>query len=511
MAVRRPVFKPYNQQQLLAIPPKLEDLIPPSHPVRVVNEVINKINIEPLLKAYHIRGSSSYHPQLLLKVLVYGYVTNIYSSRKLAAACQESIYFMWLSSMSYPDHNTINRFRGVRLKNALRSVFEDVVKLLAKEGLLSIDEINTDGTKVEANANKYTFVWKKSIETNKEKMKKQLTEIWQYAQQIAADEDKMPEPPDFTVIDSQKVKEAVVQLNEKLAAKENVDKKVKDKLKYVTKNYPEAITKYEQQEAILKERNSYSKTDPDATFMRMKEDHMKNGQLKPAYNVQISTSNQFIVNYTIHPNPTDTTTFPSHLAQHEASFGKAPKVVTADAGYGSEENYTLLEQKEVTAFVKYGMFDKEQNENHNSKFPFTSDKLFYNQEKDCYICPMGQQMDFIGNYIRKTSTGFEQTVKRYQAKNCWNCPLNGACHKSKDNRIIEINENLKRQKQKAYELLNSDEGIKRRKKRCFDVEPVFGNIKQNHGFRRFMLRGKEKVAVEWGLLAIAQNLRKKAA
>jgi transposase len=511
MAVRRPVFKPYNQQQLLAIPPKLEELIPLSHPVRVVNEVINKINIEPLLKAYHIRGSSSYHPLLLLKVLVYGYVTNVYSSRKLAAACQESIYFMWLSAMSYPDHNTINRFRGVRLKNALRSVFEDVVKLLAEEGLLSIDEINTDGTKIEANANKYTFVWKKSIQTSKEKMKKQLTEIWQYAQQVAADEDKMPEPPDFTEIDSAKVKETVVQLNEKLAAKENIDKKIKDKLKYVTKKYPENIAKYEQQEDILKERNSYSKTDPDATFMRMKEDHMKNGQLKPAYNVQISTSNQFIVNYTIHPNPTDTTTFPAHLAQHEASFGKAPKVVTADGGYGSEENYTLLEEKETTAFVKYSMFDNEQNENHNSKYPFASDKLFYNQEKDCYICPMGQQMDFIGNYTRKTSTGFEQAVKRYQAKNCWNCPLNGACHKSKDNRIIEINENLKRQKQQAYQLLNSEEGIERRKKRCFDVEPVFGNIKQNHGFRRFMLRGKEKVAIEWGLLAIAQNLRKKAA
>jgi transposase len=511
MAVRQPVFKPYNQQQMLALPPTLEELIPQSHPVRVVNEVINKINIEPLLKAYHIRGSSCYHPELLLKVLVYGYVTNIYSSRKLAAACQESIYFMWLSSMSYPDHNTINRFRGVRLKNALRNVFEDVVKLLADEGLLSIDEINTDGTKIEANANKYTFVWKKSIQTNKEKMKKQLTEIWQYAQQIAADEDKMPEPPDFTEIDSAKVKQTVAQLNEKLAAKDNIDKKVKDKLKYVTKNYPEAIAKYEQQEAILKERNSYSKTDTDATFMRMKEDHMKNGQLKPAYNVQISTSNQFIVNYTIHPNATDTTTFPAHLAQHEASFGKAPKVVIADAGYGSEENYTLLEEKEATAFVKYGMFDKQQNENHNSKFPFASDKLFYNQEKDCYICPMGQQMDFIGNYIRKTSTGFEQTVKRYQAKNCWNCPLNGACHKSKGNRIIEINENLKRQKQKAYQLLNSEEGIERRKKRCFDVEPVFGNIKQNHGFRRFLLRGKEKVAIEWGLLAIAQNLRKKAA
>lgn len=139
MAIRQPVFKPYNQQQILAIPPTLDELIPDSHPVRVVNEVINKLNIGPLFKAYHIKGSSSYHPQLLLKVLVYGYLTNTYSSRKLAAACRESIYFMWLSAMSYPDHNTINRFRGIRLKNALRSVFEDVVKLLAAEGLLSIE------------------------------------------------------------------------------------------------------------------------------------------------------------------------------------------------------------------------------------------------------------------------------------------------------------------------------------------------------------------------------------
>lgn len=511
MAIKQPVFKLYNQQQILAIPPTLEELIPKGHPVRIVNEVINKLNIEPLLKAYHIRGSSSYHPQLLLKVLVYGYVTNTYSSRKLAAACRESVYLMWLSSMSYPDHNTINRFRGVRLKSALRNVFEDVVKLLSEEGLLSIEEINTDGTKIEANANKYTFVWKKSIQTNKEKMKKQLTGIWEYAQQIAQGEDKVPEPPDFTDIDSEKVKATVDQLNEKLAGKDNVSKKVKNKLKYITQNYPANIEKYEQQEALLGERNSFSKTDTDATFMRMKEDHMKNGQLKPGYNVQISTSNQFIVNYTIHSNPTDTTTLTTHLAQHEASYGKAPKVIVADAGYGSEENYTLLEQKETVAFVKYGMFDKGQNENYNSKHPFAANKLFYNQEKDCYICPMGQQMCFIGTYTKETATGFKQTIKRYQARNCATCPLNGACHKSKGNRIIEVNENLNRLKQKAFELLNSDEGIKRRKKRCFDVEPTFGNIKQNHGFKRFLLRGNEKVEIEWGLIAIAQNLRKKAA
>ena len=158
---------------------------------------------------------------------------------------------------------------------------------------------------------------------------------------------------------------------------------------------------------------------------------MQNGQLKPSYNVQISTFNQFIVNYTIHPNATDTTTLKNHLEQHKTSFGKAPKIVTADAGYRSEENYELLEENDSTAFVKYNMFDKQQNKNYNSKYPFSQDKLFYNPDKDCYICPMGQEMHYIGDSKRKTTTGFEQTSRKYQAQNCANCPLNGVCHKSK--------------------------------------------------------------------------------
>ena len=511
MAVKRPTFRPYHQNQLVMLPPSLDDLISADHSVRVVNDVINRINLEPLLKAYHIRGGSNYHPLLLLKVLVYGYVTNIYSSRKLAEACRERVPFMWLSGMSKPDHNTINRFRGVRLKHALRSVFEEVVQLLSTEGLLSIDHVYTDGTKIEANANKYTFVWKKSIQTNKEKMKKQLEDIWNYAQHVAADEDSMPEPPDLTTINPESVNAAVEKLNKVLAENDQVDKKVKAKLRYVNKNFPENIAKYEKQEAILGERNSYSKTDTDATFMRMKEDHMLNGQLKPGYNVQISTSNQYIVNYTIHSNPTDTLTLKAHLEQHERSFGKAPKTLTADAGYGSEENYTLLEGRQVEAYVKYNTFDKGQNETYKNKYPFHVDRLFYNEQQDVYICPMGQQMEYIGDRNHKTSNGFMQTYRQYQATSCSSCPLNGACHKSKINRIIEINVNLKRQKQQAHERLNSEQGMKHRKKRCFDVEPVFANIKQNHGFRRFMLRGKEKVEIEWGLLAIAQNLRKKAA
>jgi transposase len=170
MAIQKPTFKAYHQEQIMLLPPSLEELVTQSHPVRVVNEVIDKIDINTLLNAYQTKGCSSYHPKMLLKVLVYGYVSNVYSSRKLEASCKENICFMWLTGMNFPDHNTINRFRGVRLKEALRSVFEEVVKLLAAEGLLSIDEIYTDGTKMEANANRYTFVWKKAIQTNKEKM-----------------------------------------------------------------------------------------------------------------------------------------------------------------------------------------------------------------------------------------------------------------------------------------------------------------------------------------------------
>lgn len=413
MSIRRPTFKPYYQDQLMAIPPTLDELVSIGHPVRIVNDIINRINIESLFQAYKIKGSSNYHPQMLLKVLVYGYVSNIYSSLKLEVACRENINFMWLSGMSCPDHNTINRFRGVRLKEALRSVFQEVVKLLAEEGLLCIEDVYTDGTKIEANANKYTFVLKKSIQKNKEKMKAALKDIWAYAQSVAKSEDNLPEPPDLTEINKDKVQATVDKLNAVLADKPALDKKMKTKLRYVTKNYPDKIEQYEQQEAILGERNSFSKTDPDATFMRMKDDYMQNGQLKAGYNIQISTSNQYIVNYTVHPNPTDTRTLGAHLEQHESSFGKVLKSLNADAGYGSEKYYELLASKDIQAYVKYGMFDKEQKRGHGEKQPFSIDKLHYNNQEGYYICTMGQTMDCIGTFKQKISTGFQQDIKKY--------------------------------------------------------------------------------------------------
>ena len=504
MRKRNIPFKTYNQHQEMLLPPSVEDFIEPNHPVRVINAVIDSLNIEQLEKTYKGGGTSSYHPRMLLKVLVYSYICNEYSSRRIEQLLRRDVQFMWLAGMTTPDHNTINRFRSERLKNVIKETFSQVVQLLTNSGHVALKEINVDGTKIEANANRYTFVWGNAIKSNKEKMAAQLEELWNYAETIAAEELKDKRPNDFTPVDPEAVKQTIAEINNALENKP-VEKKVKQKLQYAKKNWPTNVAKYNEQEKILDGRNSYSKTDEDATFMRMKEDHMLNGQLKPGYNIQISSENQFVLNYTIHPNPTDTLTLSSHLDDFEKSLQTTPKTVTADAGYGSEENYVMLEAKQLEAYVKYSYFDKEQGGSVSS---FASDQLHYNADEDYVVCAMGQHMNNIGTYIRKTSNGFEQTITKYEATNCNGCPLRGVCHKSSRNRIVEINHNLRRLKKEAGDRLRSEEGIEKRKKRCADVEPVFENWKQNKGFRRFHLRGKEKVSTEIGLLATAHNLQK---
>ena len=503
-------FKAYQQHQSMLLPPSLDELIAQGHPVRIVNEVLDKIDIDPLLKKYKGGGSSSFHPRMLLKVLVYSYINNNYSSRKIEAALKENIHYMWLSGMSTPDHNTINRFRSDRLKEVLRQVFTQVVVLLAEEGLLNIKELYTDGTKIEAAANRYTFVWGKAIKTSKERIKKQLDELWQYAQNVAAAELPDKDPTNFDKIDADKVEQTIAQINEALKDKP-VSKEVKQKLNYAKKNWPSNLKKYAAQEKILNGRNSYSKTDHDASFMRMKEDHMLNGQLKPGYNFQISTNNQYIVNYSLHPTTVDTTTLQEHTEVYKKHYGALPGTITADAGYGSEENYLYLKNNDIENYVKYTYFDKDQSGKADKKHPFKTDTLYYNSEGDYYICPMGQRMQNTGTHLTKTKTSFIQTITRYQATNCNVCPLRGVCHKSKDNRVIEVNHSLNKYKEQVRENLNSEQGIYHRKKRPCDVEPVFANIKNNHYFKRFMLRGKPKVEVEAGLVALAHNLRKKAA
>nr|MBA3353810.1 transposase [Blastocatellia bacterium] len=353
-------------------------------------------------------------------------------------------------------------------------------------------------------ANRYTFVWGKAIKVSRERIGRQLRELWGYVERVYQDEEQQPNEPNFEAIDPQAVARTIHTINEALKDKE-VDPKVRQKLNYAKKNWPQKLAEYDEKEKILRGRNSYSKTDPDATFMRMKEDHMRNWQLKPGYNVQVSTEKQYIINYTLGQTTSDTLLLKDHVNEHILSYGSSPEKLTADAGYGSEENYTFLEEQGIEAFVKYGYFDKEQREKKPN--PFHSDNLHYDATRDTLTCPIGQEMSYIGEKQRRTKAGYLQTFRMYQAMNCEGCPMRGPCHKAAGDRIVQRSPNLVRYKQQVRELLESEEGLGKRKQR-WQVEAVFGNLKQNKGFRRFYLRGTEKVSIEIGLVAIAHNLQR---
>ena len=415
---------------------------------------------------------------------------------------------MWLSGMSYPDHNTINRFRSDRLKGVLKSVFSQVVLLLIDHGHIDLKEAYLDGTKIEANANRYTFVWGKAINKSRNRIKSQLKELWTYAEGVAKNELENNEPDSFEEIDAEKVSKTIEKIDKALAGKE-VDKKVKQKLNYARKNWPGNLERYDQQQKQMGDRNSISKTDPDATFMRMKEDHMLNGQLKPAYNWQISTQDQYILGYTLHQTTTDTATLPVHIEELKQNLGTTPEALVADAGYGSEQNYEYLEKNKIEAYVKFNYFHKEQSQKWKED-PHRIENLHYNEEQDRYYCPMGQPMDAIGHRTRKSALGYKQINTLYQAKNCEGCPMRGPCHKGAGNRTIESNPRLVRYKQIIRKKLNSEQGLKYRSQRPADVEAVFGIIKHNRNFKRFNLRGLDKTEIEAGLISLAHNLRKMA-
>ena len=225
--------------------------------------------------------------------------------------------------------------------------------------------------------------------------------------------------------------------------------------------------------------NSYSKTDPDATFMRMKEDAMKNGQTKPGYNLQIGTENQFIIDFRLFPNPTDTLTLIPFFHSFQHRYNRLPGIGVADSGYGSEENYRFMQENGIEAFVKYNYFHKEQRPRYTPN-PFHAESLHYNAGEDYYVCPMGQHMNRIGTRRDKTASGYITESARYKAQRCEGCPLHGSCFKAQGNRIIEVNHRLNQYKRQARERLVSEEGVRHRGRRCIEPEAVFGQMKYNN-------------------------------
>jgi hypothetical protein len=444
---------------------------------------------------------------MMIKVLFYSYLSNVFSCRKIERALGENIYFMWISGNSIPDFRTINNFRSKRLKGQIQQLFADVVRLLQQLNYLSLDVQYIDGTKIESASNRYTFVWRGSIEKNKEKLEQKIQSMMGVIEdQIKIDQREINKEATPKPINSAELKAQLSVLNAKL---KDSDKTIRKQLDQLQSEHLPKLEKYEQQLQTLGTRNSYSKTDEDATFMRLKDDHMNNGQLKPAYNAQISTDEQFITHYSIHQTAGDTTTLKSHLDGFEQAYGQQSNDIIADAGYGSEENYEMMEALGIDAYVKYNYFHAEQKRKHKNN-PFLPQNLYYNQEKDYYVCPMGQHMINTGEGKRLSSNGYEAKVKYYEASRCEGCPLRGMCHDGKGNRRLEVNDRLNQLKTKARELLKSEVGLAHRSKRPIEVEAVFGQLKSNNKFTRFTLRGLEKVDIEFGLMAVGHNLRKMA-
>lgn len=499
------LFKPLPLNSPELFPVNIFERIPENHPVHLISDVVDRLDISNIMAEYKGGGTTAFAPKMMLKVLFYSYLSNVYSCRKIAKALNENIYFMWISGNSTPDFRTINNFRGQKLKHHIHDLFAEVVKMLQELQVLSLDIQYIDGTKIESVANKYTFVWRGSVEKNKakleEKIKKVLGDIDQQIQQDNQEANQQEVPQK---IDSILLKEKLGEINQKL---KDSPKSTQKQIQKLQEEHLPRLEKYEQQLKTLGNRNSFSKTDEDATFMRMKEDHMKNGQLKPAYNPQISTENQYITHFSIHQKPNDTTTLCPHLEGFKQKYDKQSKQVVTDSGYGSEENYEMLEGNGIEAFVKFSYFHKEQKRSFKND-PFGIQNLFYNPEKDFYVCTMGQRMEKVGVTKRISSNGHESNISIYQAKNCQGCPLRGMCHQAKTNRKMEVNHRLNELKDKARALLLSPQGIEKRSKRPVEVEAVFGQLKSNNKFNRFTLRGLEKVNIEFGLMALSHNFRK---
>ena len=502
------VFKNQTGNTPELFPINIFDKIPDNHPVRLVDAVVNSLDISDIIKLYKGGGRSAYHPRMMIKVLFYSYLSNVYSCRKIAKALNENIHFMYISGNSTPDFRTINDFRGKILKNHIQKLFAEVVKMLVEMGYVSLDVQYIDGTKIEAKSNRYTFVWKGSVEKYKEKLEVKINTILSAIENsINSDNQDINKEELPKTINSEELREKLSELNKKLT--EPTKKQAKELQKLQDEHLPK-LEKYEKDLRVLGKRNSYSKTDEDATFMRLKDDHMQNGQLKPAYNTQVSTENQFITHVSIHQTPGDTSTLESHLDGFEKTYEKQSKEVVADAGYGSEENYEILKNKEITPYVKYNYFHKEQKRTMKNN-PFLAQNLFYNAEKDFFVCPMGQRMENIGTGKRISNNGYESQVTYYQAKRCEGCPLRGLCFQAKGNRKIEVNHRLKELKSEARKLLNSEKGLEHRSKRPIEVEAVFGQLKSNNKFSRFTFKGLEKVELEFLLMALGHNFRKMVA
>ena len=390
-------YTEFGEPYQLVLPLNLEGLVPNDDSVRLLSHELEDLNYSLLYQAYSAKGRNpAVDPKTMFKILTYAYSQNIYSSREIETACKRDINFMWLlAGKKAPDHSTIARFRTGFLADACEDLFYQMVRRLEQMNELSKETVFIDGTKLEACVNKYTFVWKKSVGKWVEKM--------------------------FL-----KTQEAVALLNREYLQSFSVSKETRTYDIQKICCFIERQTVYDWHTASFQGRNNYCKTDPDATFMHMKDDHMRNAQLKPGYNVQIGVDSEYIVAADIFQDRNDVWALIPFLETIEKKVGFRYPSVTADSGYESEEAYTYLREQKQKPYIKPQTYEKRKKRSFKQDIS-KRENMGYDEITDTYICHAGKELKPLFIKKQKSKSGYESEVTVYECEDCTGCPHKERC------------------------------------------------------------------------------------
>ena len=481
-----------NGQLVLAL--NSEILLPENAPVRLTSAQLEELDYRELYRAYSPKGrKSKVDPRVLFKVVAYGYQCGIWSSRKLEEACRYRVDFMWLlEDEPVPDHATLARFRK-RCASVVEGLFYQYVQLLEQQGETDHETVFIDGTKIESCAGRYTFRWRGTIEKNLQKVQEKVKALTNIS----------------------KLEELQSLLLERKETIEFVSGKGRHKSEEQRQweELDELRQRWEEHEKSLQimgsDRNSYSKTDPDATFMRMKEDHMRNGQLKPAYNVQIAVNSEYITGVEIFSNRSDSGTLIPFMTQMQKMQQAKYQEVTADAGYESLENYLFLEENGQMSFIKPTNYEAQKTAKFKKQIG-RIENMRYDADEDCFTCVEGRKLP-LRQECTELENGHFVTTAHYRCESCKDCPKRDACCKAKDPekaKELTLHKTFWEKRAISQENIASERGIYLRMCRSIQVEGAFALLKTDFGFRRFLTRGKVNVRTEFFFLSMAFNLKK---
>ena len=502
----------------IKLPLDIEISIPSDDPVRLVSAFVEGMNLSDLYETYDRIRKNQVTPRQMLKIVIYAAMNRIYSSRDIESACKRDINFMYLlDGAPAPDHSTIARFISIHLSQCAKQIMAQVGTILLELGEISGENIFIDGTKIESVANKYTFVWKKAVSKNMIKLTEKICVFCAECEELYGIKVVYNNQISLHTLKRLRKKLCKLKDDEGIEFVHGIGKRKTPLQRSIEKleEHIEKLKEYNHKLYVCGTRNSYSKTDTDATFMRMKEDAMLNGQLKPAYNLQHGVDSEYVTWLDVFPAPTDTITLIPFLKDMEEHLTFKYKNIVADAGYESEENYIFIESNEQTAYIK------PQNYELSKKRKFRKDisrreNMDYDPESDSYTCKNGKQLTAVSKRTQKTATGYQREVTIYECESCNNCPYKKDCIKGNNcktafeerNKKLSVSRKMEEKRAECLERITSDYGTQLRMNRSIQAEGSFANVKEDMNFRRYLYRGKENVLAQSILLAIGYDINK---